>query len=735
MRAPDPPALPPSVPPLRRASLPYSRRRGRARGTTRPTWHWAARRRRTLFLLLVVVQTLIATAYMVGVLPYHAGTPIELGLLIAFALSFAWVSMGAWLALYGAFYRVIGGDSHRLCRNVPATGGASLTGRRTALLMPIFHEPVDACFAGFAAVYRALEQAGQLDGFDFFVLSDSRDPERWLAEQAAWAHWVRVLGAAGHFFYRRRRVNLRYKSGNIADFLRRWGRNYDYFVVLDADSLMDAATLARMVRVMDAHPRAGIVQAAPRTVAARSRFARLQQFANALYGPLFSTGLAALQLGDGAYWGHNAIIRSEAFMSHCALPSLRGFGLFRGPILSHDFVEATYMRRGGYEVWLETELEGSFEQSPPSLVDELARDRRWARGNLQHVPIMLAERRLGAAQRLIFLNGILAYAAAPLWLAFLVLTGLEVAQFTLYPVNYFPSEHQLFPVWPEWHPDWAIRLAISTGFVLFVPKLVSLLDALLRSRLRRGFGGGLRLFAGTVVETVMSMLLAPVRMLAHSRFVFEALFGLRLAWGGQNRSGSIGWGTAFAMHGGGAVLGLAWAVFAWHLRPFYFYWSLPISLPLVLAPAVAVITSRVGRFGAARLPRLLQTPTDTEAPPVVTLWEENLAGTRSPPANGFDPAPLGAFARAVLDPDWNEAARVCANRRRPVAALIDLAISKGPDALDRQTWAALVANEASLLRLHGAACGASATAWETFRSRCVPKDSGAAPQPTRGRDA
>lgn len=731
MPVPDPSALPASVPPVRRASLPYARRRRRLRRVP-PAWRWAARRRRSVFLVLVIVQTLIATSYMVGVLPYHASTPIELGLLVAFALSFAWVSIGAWLAIFGAFFRLIGGDPHRLCRTVPETD-SPLTGRRTALVMPLFHEPVDSCFAGLAAVYRALERAGQLEGFDFFVLSDSRDPDSWLAEQAAWAYWVRALGAAGHFFYRRRRVNLRYKSGNIADFLRRWGRNYDYFVVLDADSLMSAATLARMVRVMDAHPRAGIVQASPTTVAARSRFARLQQFANALYGPLFSTGLAALQLGDGAYWGHNAIIRSEAFMKHCALPSLRGFGLFRGPILSHDFVEATYMRRGGYEVWLEAELEGSYEQSPPSLVDELARDRRWARGNLQHFPIMLAERRLGAAQRLIFLNGILSYAAAPLWLAFLVLTGLEVAQFTLFPVNYFPSEHQLFPVWPEWHPDWAIRLAVSTGFVLFVPKLVSLLDALLRSRLRRGFGGGIRLCAGTLVETFASMLLAPVRMLAHSRFVFEALFGLRLAWGGQHRSGAIGWGTALAMHGGGALLGLAWAVFAWRLRPFYFYWSLPISLPLVIAPAVAVFTSRVGISGDPRRKRVLQTPTDADPPEVVTLWEKNLAGTRSPPANGFDPAPLGAFARAVLDPAWNGAARACANRRKPVAALIDVAISQGPDALDQQAWAALVANDASLMQLHGATGDVSATAWSASRSRYTPDRSGAhRPPPVRG---
>src|SRR5699024_9595509 len=149
------------------------------------------------------------------------------------------------------------------------------------------------------------------------------------------------------------------KSGNVADFLRRWGRNYKYFVVLDADSLMGAETLSDLVRLMECHPRVGILQAPPSIVRARSLFARVQQFANRLYGLLFSTGLASLQLGDGAYWGHNAIIRTRPFMRFCGLPALHGVGLFRGSILSHDFAEAAFMRRSGYEVWMEPTLRGS----------------------------------------------------------------------------------------------------------------------------------------------------------------------------------------------------------------------------------------------------------------------------------------------------------------------------------------------------------------------------------------
>ena len=595
-------------------------------------------------MVLSAGQSVFATNYVVAVLPYHASTLLEVALTVAFALSFAWISVGAWLAVFGFVYRLIGGDPQSLAARTPASELERTPLARTALVMPIYHEPVAQCFAGLAAVYRALERSSQLKHFDFFVLSDSHDPDVWLDEQAAWDKWVRKLGAEGRLHYRRRRVTLRYKSGNVADFLRRWGRNYTYFVVLDADSLMEATTVLRMVRLMERNPRVGILQAPPRIVLAQSLFARVQQFATSLYGPVFGTGLAALQLGDGAYWGHNAMIRTEAFMRHCALPSLRGIGLFRGPILSHDFVEAAFMRRGGYEVWLEPTLAGSYEQSPPNLVDELARDRRWARGNLQHLALMLGGRRLGLLQRFTFLNGILAYAAAPLWLAFLILSGIEVARFTLWPINYFPGGHRLFPMWPQWHPEWAIRLAASTVVVLFIPKILACTDALVRADLRTAFGGACRLIAGVLIESLVSILLAPVRMLAHSRFVLEALLGFRLSWSGQHRSGDIAWRSALLMHGSGVLLGIGWGVASWWLRPLYFYWSLPVTLPLVLAPLVAVVTGRIQSGAWFMHHGLLMTPDDRRPPPVVA----DLVAL----APADSDAPPGGLDRSLHDPTW-----------------------------------------------------------------------------------
>ncbi len=40
----------------------------------------------------------------------------------------------------------------------------------------------------------------------------------------------------------------RAQIGNVEDFVTRWGARYDYMIVLDADSLIDAPTLNRWRR-------------------------------------------------------------------------------------------------------------------------------------------------------------------------------------------------------------------------------------------------------------------------------------------------------------------------------------------------------------------------------------------------------------------------------------------------------------------------------------------------------
>jgi len=386
-------------------------------------WRPVAFRRRLLLIFLVAAQTLAGVYLFAQTVPEQANGGTTATLLAVFGLLFAWIGVGFWTAVFGFVALRFGGDPWSLSSRVGQPESEEATLAPTAVVMPVCNEPVQRTLGGLKAIIRDLERTGQQESVDFYVLSDSRDPEIWLEEQATCEQIRRELGPGQQLFYRRRNINLNYKSGNIADFLRRWGRRYRYVVVLDADSLLSANCITRLIQLMEARPEAGIIQTTPRLARAETRFGRLQQFANRCYGRLYSAGLAAIQLGEATYWGHNAIIRVAPFMAHCGLRKLRGPGLFRGPVLSHDFIEAALMGRAGYEVWLEPAIAGSFEESPPTLEDDLIRDRRWCRGNLQHLWLLATLGKIRLAHRMALVTGIFSYLASPLWLVFLGLSG------------------------------------------------------------------------------------------------------------------------------------------------------------------------------------------------------------------------------------------------------------------------------------------------------------------------
>lgn len=667
-------------------------------------WKWRAAIRRLVLTTLVMGQVAIGTQYMLFVLPYHGSDWLELSLAVLFAILFTWISIGFWLGLYGFVLRRFGGDSLSLLRRhgkfLDQTPMA-----RTAVVMPIYNEPIERTLGGLRAVYRSLQATGQSENFDFFILSDSRDPDIWLSEQATWYQLCRELGAEGHLFYRRRSLNMHYKSGNIADFLRRWGRNYEYTIVLDADSLMEGDTLVKMVKLMQREPNVGILQTGPSLINGKSLFARVQQFSNQLYGPLFSTGLAALQLGDAAYWGHNAIIRTELFMRHCGLRTLGGPGIFGGPILSHDFVEAAYMGRAGHEVWLEPALEGTYEESPPTVVDELTRDKRWAKGNIQHLWLLLFEPRLRFAHRMAFLNGLMSYCASPLWLAFLVLSTFEVTRLILWPINYFPAEYSLFPVWPEFHPELALALASSTIGLLFVPKVLAFLDALMTRGRTRKFGGFFQLLRGMLLEILVSILLAPIRMLAHTRYVIEALFNLNLSWAGQNRTQETRWWDAIVNQAPGTILALGWSGFAYWLDEMFFYWSLPVALPLILAAPISVLTGKIGIGLLLEKWGFLRIPEEVNGSKLVDELE------RMPVTDAQ--LPRSAFVQAVVDPVMNHVHCTLARGHRGgvkqsrLAVLRRRCLKDGPESLSGKEISMLAKDKESLRWLHEEAWRAS----------------------------
>lgn len=646
-------------------------------------WRHVAAIRRTALLLLMVTQTVVATWYMKSVLPYQGWSLVDLGLvfeqpwqesarqilpyvvqtsiLALFALLFCWVSMGFWTALMGFFQLLKGRDRYSIsassCGDEPISPQA-----RTALVMPIANEHVPRVFAGLRATYESLRETGQLEHFDLFVLSDSNDPDICVAEQKAWLELCREVDGFGHIFYRRRRRRVKRKSGNIDDFCRRWGSNYRYMVVLDADSVMSGECLTRLVRLMEANPGAGIIQTAPKASGMDTLYARLQQFATSVYGPLFTAGLNFWQLGESHYWGHNAIIRVKPFIEHCALAPLPGTGAFAGAILSHDFVEAALMRRAGWGVWIAYDLPGSYEELPPNLLDELKRDRRWCHGNLMNFRLFLV-RGMHAVHRVVFLTGVMSYLSAPLWLLFLLLSTGLLAIHTLMVPEYFLQPNQLYPLWPRWQPMEAIALFSATMTLLFLPKLLSVLLIWIQGA--EAYGGRLRVLLSVLLETLCSVLLAPVRMLFHSLFVTAAFLGWSVQWNSPQRvDDATPWSEAWRRHGSQVLLGIGWMALVGWLNPDFLWWLAPIVVSLVLSPVVSVLTSRTAPGLAARRSKLFLIPEEHQVPRELsnTAEYERLNSSR---------ALHQGFLRAVVDPLYN--ALVCAMARARHAKVVPAA--------------------------------------------------------------
>ena len=651
------------------------------------SWRRVAFRRRLLLVFLVATQTLTGLVLFAGNLSDQAGDWSTSLLLIVFGILFAWIGVGFWTAVFGFITLRSGGDSWSLSRSHSASPTTGEPIAPTAVVMPIFHEPVQRTIGGLRAVIRDLEQQGRADALDFYLLSDSRDPEIWLEEQAACEKLREELGSHHRLFYRRRRVNLNHKSGNIADFMRRWGRQYRYMVVMDADSLLSANCIIRLITLMESRPQAGIIQTTPRLARAESRFARLQQFANRCYGRLYSAGLASIQLGEAAYWGHNAIVRVAPFMAHCGLRKLQGPGLFSGPVLSHDFIEAALMGRAGYEVWLEPAISGSFEESPPTLEDDLTRDRRWCRGNLQHIWLLATLGKVRLAHRMALVTGILAYMASPLWLTFLGLSG-YVAMAGPEATPALPGVLATTGV----SSGNGLLLVATTALLLFGPRMLALADHALTRR-AKSFGGMIRLIASAFCETLVALALAPIRMTAHTLYVIRAPFNPPLGWQGQTRAGSTDLGTSIRRFGLPMVSAMITLAMVHWQTPALTHWALPVALPVLLAP---VLARWLNNRPASRL--WLQVPEDKQPPPVIAS-----AGAEASSRRQWES--LTWVEQQVLSPaharTGSSSPRVVSGKKRQrLHQLVERCAAYGQSALDHGEMSLICSHPPALEALH-----------------------------------
>ncbi|WP_159586074.1 glucans biosynthesis glucosyltransferase MdoH [Chelativorans xinjiangense] len=543
--------------------------------------------RRILSLSFAITMAAIASFLAAGYFYADGVQWLDPARVVLLAISTAWLAWGAGLALNG----LLSARGKRTPDAPPQTAPAV----RTAVLVPVYNEDPAKSFSHVAAMTRSLDHLGIGGQFDFAILSDTNDP-RIARQEEFWLDRLKgEVGEACQVFYRRRESNPGKKAGNIADFIKTSGALYDYLIILDADSLMEGVTMAEMVRRMEADPELGLLQTLPKVVHARSFFGRAIQFSASYYSPVYAGGLAMLQGREGPFWGHNAIVRTRAFAGSCGLPELPGRPPFGGHILSHDYVEAALLARNGWRVRLDPDLRGSFEEGPDNVVDFAKRDRRWCQGNLQHSRLLAAPG-LKAWNRFVFIQGIMAYVAAPLWALFLVASIVAPAMKVI--PDYFPVPG-LLPVFPR--VEQANALALLTGVVglLIGPKLLILLDGAVTGRNRR-FGGSLRCFFSVVAEVACTSLLAPVMMMFQTRAVIQVLAGLDAGWPAANREADrVSLGEAWAASWWIVVAGSLTIGAAYRLAPDYLPYVMLVTGPQLLAPLLISGTS----FAAAGLGR------------------------------------------------------------------------------------------------------------------------------------
>jgi membrane glycosyltransferase len=545
--------------------------------------------------VLVFGGAALLTAYLTRelclVLSVGGFANLELVLIGLFVLNIAWLSLSFMTALCG--FLVIALGLRKSVVKLPSEEEAkALPKGRSAILVATYNEAPERIFGMALATMKELEASGHGESFDIFILSDTTDPDIWVHEEAAFNAARSRPGNGPRLYYRRRATNTGKKAGNIADWCNRWGPAYDYMIVLDADSLMTGWSLVKLAHAMDKMPGMGLIQTVPVTMGRNTLFARMQQFAGGVYGPIMATGLAFWHRGTGNFWGHNAVIRVRAFMESAGLPHLPGMPPFGGQILSHDFVEAALMCRAGWRVCMAPELTGSYEEIPPSFVDFATRDRRWCQGNLQH-SLVIAAKGLRPLSRVHLAMGIMAYVSALFWLIFLVAAlTLTIQQITATP-TYFGSDQTLFPTWPMQDSERAMSLLFLTLALLLLPKLFGFLAAFFDGERRRGFGGLWGLLSGIVMETILSSLFAHVMMIVQSAAIFDIIRGRDSGWNPQRRDdGSLPFSWIMRYHLLHMVLGIGLGVFTFMMSLPLFLWLLPATLGLALSGPLSAASAK-----------------------------------------------------------------------------------------------------------------------------------------------
>jgi membrane glycosyltransferase len=562
------------------------------------------RRRRIVFALnALAYAAMLGTA--AAILAAGGWTFVDIVLLAAFALGTPWTVVGFWNALIGLWLLHFRKDPLAEVAPFAAAGDQPAPiGIRTAIFMTVRNEDPGRAVLRLKTVKASIDATGEGGAYSYFVLSDTSVPQVAAAEETAVAAWKASDPDGDRIVYRRRDVNTGFKAGNVRDFCERWGGEFTLMLPLDADSLMAGPEIVRLTRMMQSHPRIGILQSLVVGMPSSSGFARIFQF-GMRHGMRSYTMGQAWWVGDcGPFWGHNALVRIAPFAEKCELPLLPGKPPLGGHVLSHDQVEATLMRRAGYEVRVLPEESGSWEENPPTMLEFAQRDVRWCQGNMQYIKL-LGLPGLYPMSRFQLVWAILMFIGIPAWTLMIAL--LPVAAWQAQGVADFPA-------------GLAIGLYVTFFTMYLMPKIAGLLDAMLTRGGVARYGGWLRFAAGAAIELAFSFLQGAVSTVRTSIFMVGLAFGKSVVWGAQSRDVQrLSWRAAawalwpqmlFGVLVCGALLAIAPAVF---------WWSLPLTAGYLLAVPFAVLTAHpafgrtLQQLGLCGIPEDFVTPGEVSA--------------------------------------------------------------------------------------------------------------------------
>jgi membrane glycosyltransferase len=562
--------------------------------------------RRRGIVIALNVATYLAMLYAAALVLGAGGwTATDIVLLVCFAVGTPWSVLGFWNAVIGLWLLHVHKDPMAAVAPFAAAGETKTPiAIETAVLLTLRNEEPGRALARLKVVKASLDATGEGARFSYFILSDTNDPKVAAAEEAGVAAWRAADPDRDRIVYRRRTENTGFKAGNVRDFCERWGAGYELMLPLDADSLMSGEAIVRLVRMMQAHPRLGILQSLVVGMPSESAFARIFQF-GMRHGMRSYTMGQAWWVGDcGPFWGHNALVRIKPFAEECHLPMLPGKPPLGGHVLSHDQVEATLMRRAGYEVRVLPFENGSWEENPPTILDFAKRDVRWCQGNMQYVKLLDLPG-LKPMSRFQLLWAILMFVGIPAWTLMIALSpiaALEARSIADYPTGL------------------AIGLYVTFFAMYLAPKIAGLLDAMLTRGGVASFGGPLRFASSALLELVFSFLQGAVSTIRTTIFMIGLAFGRSVVWGGQSRDAyGISLRTALENFWPQTLFGVVVCGALYAISPTAFYWSLPLTAGYLLAIPFAVVTAipELGRLmkrhGIAGIPEDFAPPAEVRA--------------------------------------------------------------------------------------------------------------------------